>query len=193
MQIMAAEAEGLVAVELTVPNLKDRVNELRELFRSDGISEVAIAWNALREEVLSEALKKLIPFNMKLVKESLRVECEDILATICRQKFQEKLDRAPWQAEDLEKGQPPAVLAISCGNGDPSRDAVVCAFVDDTGRLVEQIRLPDVKEFENKKALTNFIERKDPDVIGLAGFSVATSKLHDDIINIMQGQPEITK
>ncbi|HMD13493.1 MAG TPA: hypothetical protein VKI62_02610, partial [Bacteroidota bacterium] len=93
----------------------------------------------------------------------------------------------------MEKGQPPAVLAISCGNGDPSRDAVVCAFVDDTGRLVEQIQLPDVKEFENKKALTNFIERRDPDVIGLAGFSVATSKLHDDIINIMQGQPEITK
>jgi transcription elongation factor SPT6 len=193
MQIMAAEAEGLVTVEVTIPNLKDRINELRELFRSDGISEIAIAWNALREEVLSEALKKLIPFNMKLVKESLRIECEDILATICRQKFQEKLDRAPWQAEDLEKGQPPAVLAISCGNGDPSRDAVVCAYVDDTGRLVEQIRLPDVKEFENKKALTNFIERKDPDVIGLAGFSVATSKLHDDIINIMQGRPEITK
>ena len=130
---------------------------------------------------------------MKLVKESLRVECEDILATICRQRFQQKLDRAPWQAEELDRGQSPAVLAISCGNGDPSRDAVVCAFVDDTGRLVEQISLPDIRELENKKALTNFIDRRGPDVIGLAGFSVQTSKLHDDIVNLMQGRPEVTK
>lgn len=193
LQILAAEAEGLVTLELTIPNIQDRVRELVDLISSDNFSEVAMAWNKLREEVLSDTLGTLVPFNVKLVKESLRVECEDILATICRQNFQQKLDRAPWQAEELEKGQLPAVLAISCGNGDPARDAVVCAFVDDTGRLVEQISLHDVNELENKKALADFIDRRGPDVIGLAGFSVQTYKLHDHIIHMMKERPEVTK
>jgi transcription elongation factor SPT6 len=190
---MAAESEGLVTVEITIPNLPERVKELVELINSDNFSEVAMAWNKLREEVLSDALGKVFPYTMKLVKESLRVECEDILATICRQKFSQKLDRAPWQAEELEKGQTPAVLAISCGSGDFSRDAVVCAFVDDTGRLVEQIQLPDVRELDNKRALAEFIERRSPDVIGLAGFSVQTYRLHDDIVNMMKERSEITR
>jgi transcription elongation factor SPT6 len=190
---MAAEREGLVTVEIVIPNLQERVKELVELINSDNFSEVAMAWNKLREEVLSDALGRIFPFTMKLVKESLRVECEDILATICRQKFSQKLDRAPWQAEELEKGQTPAVLTISCGSGDFSRDAIVCAFVDDTGRLVEQIRLPDVREMENKRALGDFIERRSPDVIGLAGFSVQTYRLHDDIVNMMKERSEITR
>jgi transcription elongation factor SPT6 len=190
---MAAESEGLVTVEITIPNLPERVKELVELINSDNFSEVAMAWNKLREEVLSDALGKVFPYTMKLVKESLRVECEDILATICRQNFSQKLDRAPWQAEELEKGQTPAVLAISCGSGDFSRDAVVCAFVDDTGRLVEQIQLQDVRELDNKKALAEFIERRSPDVIGLAGFSVQTYRLHDDIVNMMKERSEITR
>jgi transcription elongation factor SPT6 len=190
---LAAEREGLVTVEIVIPNLQERVKELVELINSDNFSEVAMAWNKLREEVLSDALGRIFPFSMKLVKESLRVECEDILATICRQNFSQKLDRAPWQAEELEKGQTPAVLAISCGSGDFSRDAIVCAFVDDTGRLVEQIRLPDVREVENKRALGDFIERRSPDVIGLAGFSVQTYRLHDDIVNMMKERSEITR
>ena len=190
---MAAETEGLVTVDLTIPNFTDRVKELVEFISSDNFSEVAIAWNKLREDVLGEAIRKLMPYVTKLVKEFLRVECEDILATICRQKFIQKLDRAPWQADGLEKGQPAEVLAISCGDGDSARDAVVCAFVDDTGRLVEQIRLSDVRELENKKALASFIERRNPDVIGLAGFSVQTYRLHDDIVNMMKERPEVTK
>lgn len=190
---MAAESEGLVTVEFTIPNLEDRIKKMVEFISSDNFSEVALAWNKLREEVLKEALARVIPYVMKLVKESLRAECEDILANICRQNFVQKLDRAPWQAEELEKGQTPTVLSISCGNGDFSRDAVVCAFVDDTGRLVEQIKLPDVKELENKQALASFIERRGPDVIGLAGFSVQTSKSHDDIVHMMEDRADISR
>jgi transcription elongation factor SPT6 len=190
---LAAEAEGLVTIDINIPNLQDVVRELFELFSSDSFSEVAMAWNKLREEVLNEAIGKLLPLTMRQVKEHLRVECEDVLATFCRQKFSQRLDKAPWQGDDLEKGQPPTVLAISCGNGDPARDAVVCALVDDSGRLTEEIQLQDVRELENKKALASFIERLNPDVVGLAGFSVQTYRLHDDIVNMMKERPEVTK
>jgi len=193
LQILEAEAEGLVILELTIPNLEERRKELVELISSDNFSEVAMAWNKLREDVVTNTLEKLIPHVLKLAKESLRVECEDILATLCRQKFLDKLDRAPWQAEDLQKGEPARVLAISCGNGDPAKDAVVCAFVDETGHLVEQIRLPDVKLPENKQALGDFILRHTPDVVGLAGFSVQTYRLHDNIVTMMKDRPEATK
>jgi transcription elongation factor SPT6 len=190
---MAAESDGLVTMEMTIPNFQDRIRELIELIISDNFSEVAMAWNKLREEVLTEALGKLIPFAMKLVKESLRVECEDILCVLCRQEFTERLDRAPWQSEEMDKGQLPSVLAISCGYGDAARDAVVCAFVNDYGRLVEQITLPDVRDLENKRQLADFIDRRAPDVIGIAGFSVQTYRLHDDIANMMSERPEISK
>lgn len=173
--------------------MEEHVKELVDLISSDNFSEVAMAWNKLREEVLHEAIGKIYPYVTKLAKEAIRVECEDILATTCRQKFLQKLDRAPWQGEELEKGQTPAVLAISCGNGDPAKDAVICAFVDDEGRLVEQIRLSDARELHNKKALAEFIERRKPDVIGIAGFTVQTYRLHDDIVNMMKDRPEVTR
>jgi len=190
---MAAETEGLVTVQFTIPNHEDVVKKLEEFIISDNFSEVALAWNNLRKEVLNEAIAKIIPYIQKLVKEFLRAECEDILAILCRQSFLQKLDRAPWQADELEKGQTPTVLSISCGNGDFSRDAVVCAFVDETGRLVEQIQLPNLKDLENRQALAGFIERRGPDVIGLAGFSVQTSKLHDDIVHTMEGRDDISR
>jgi transcription elongation factor SPT6 len=193
LQIMTAETEGLVNVELTIPSLQDRVKELIDLIISDNFSEVAMAWNKLREQVLEEALQKVFPYVTKLVKEALRVECEDILATICRQKFSQKLDTAPWQAEELEKGQTPTVLAISNGSGDFTRDAIVCAFVDETGRLVEEIRLPDLRDSVNKDALAEFIERRSPDVIGIAGFSVQTYRLHDDIVNLLKAREELMR
>jgi len=118
------------------------------------------------------------------------VECEDILATICRQRFTQRLDQAPWQGEDMEKGQIPNVLAVSCGNGDRARDAVVCTFVNDMGRLVEQISLPDFLELENKQAFEAFILKHNPDVVGLGGFSVQTVRLHDDIITRMNERNE---
>ena len=95
---MVAEADGLVTMDINIPNLQERIRELVELMISDNFSEVALAWNKLREEVLTEALGKLIPFTMKLVKESLRVECEEILGVICRQKFLQRLDQAPWRS-----------------------------------------------------------------------------------------------
>src|SRR5579871_523566 len=193
LQIMAAENEGLVTVDLTIPGLQDCIKELLYFINTDNQSEVAMAWNKLREDVLNDTLAKLIPYIMKLAKESLRVDSEDILATICRQQFAQRLDQAPYQAEELDKGQTPTVLAISCGSGDFSRDAVVCTFVDDTGRLVEQIKLPDVKELENKNALAEFIERRNPDVVGIAGFSVHTVRLHDDIIKMMKDRSEVTR
>ena len=185
LQILAAEAEGLVSVDFSIPNVTERIKELTRFITSDNFSDVALAWNRLREDVLHEALGRLIPFTIKLVKEYLRVECEDILATTCRQRFMQRLDQAPWQGDDMEKGQIPNVLAVSCGNGDRARDAVICAFVNDTGRLVEQMSLPDVLELENKQALEAFILKHNPDVVGLGGFSVQTVKLHDDIITMM--------
>jgi transcription elongation factor SPT6 len=193
LQIMTAESEGLVTVELTIPALADRIKELVDLMISDNFSEVAMAWNKLREKVFEDALQKIFPYVIKLVKEALRVECEDILATICRQKFLQKLDRAPWQADELEKGQTPTVLAISNGSGDFSRDAIVCAFVDETGRLVEEIRLPDMRDPANRNKLAEFIERRKPDVVGIAGFSVQTYRLHDDIVNMFKEREDLTR
>jgi transcription elongation factor SPT6 len=193
LQIMAAESEGLVTVELTIPGLEDRNKEVVSFINTDNQSELAMAWNKLREDVLNNTLARLIPHVMNLAKESLRVECEDILATICRQQFLQRLDQAPFQAEELDKGQTPSVLAISCGSGDFSRDAVICAFVDDSGRLLEQMKLSDVRELENKTALAEFIDKRNPDVVGIAGFSAQTVRLHDDIVKMMKDRSDISR
>jgi transcription elongation factor SPT6 len=89
---LKAEREGLVRVEMTLPdeNKAEFERKLSEAFASDSYSEVANAWNAERRRIVAEALEQhLIPMGAKWVREWLREEVEDHMAQRCASTLRE--------------------------------------------------------------------------------------------------------
>lgn len=83
LNILAAEAEHLVSVSISLPPAtKDEIeHRLAEAFTSDNFSDSARGWNQERAKVVREVLDQfLIPVGIKWAREYIRQETEDFLA-----------------------------------------------------------------------------------------------------------------
>ncbi|KAI0065393.1 transcription elongation factor Spt6 [Artomyces pyxidatus] len=180
LNILAAEAEHLVTVFITLPDevKSEFENRLSDAFVSDNYSDTAKAWNDERRLVVREALEQhLIPLGVKWTREWIRDEVEDLLAWRCGESLRERIDAAPFSVEDLQHGETPSVLAISWGKGDPQKDAISLVFLDEAGRLREHTQIDNLNETESQDEFRDLVRRRRPDVIVIGGFSVATTKL----------------
>lgn len=86
LNILAAEAEHLITVSVSIPQDAKASFErrLNEAFASDSFSDVARAWNEERSRVVQDVLDQhLIPAGVKWAREYIREEAEDFLATRC--------------------------------------------------------------------------------------------------------------
>ncbi|PVH85364.1 transcription elongation factor Spt6 [Cadophora sp. DSE1049] len=178
LKMLKAEEEGLIEVKVKLQNEQEFRKQLFSEFASDNFSELADAWNDERQKVLDLAFTKLERVITKGVKESMRTECQDSVLKICREEYSKRLDQAPYKPKGMILGTIPRVLALSNGNGDPSRDPVAWAWVEEDGRVLEHGKFENLSR--NEKAREDFVElvlRRKPDVLGLSGFSVDTHKL----------------
>ncbi|KAF2138616.1 uncharacterized protein K452DRAFT_277148 [Aplosporella prunicola CBS 121167] len=195
LRMLKAEDEGLIEVKI----LLMRRDQLREMFfrylLSDNQSDIAGAWNDVRREALDMALPKLERIIAKGVKETLKAECENVLAKACRERYSEKLDQAPYKPKGMVLGTVPRVLALSNGNGQPGRDAICWAYVEEDGRVLENGKFVDLRMGNQEKhipdardveAFVDIIQRRKPDVIAVAGFAVETRKLKKDLEDIVE-------
>lgn len=91
----------------------------------------------------------------------------------------QRIDVAPFLGRDPEKkrGDTPSVLAMSWGKGDPHKDSIALVFLDEAGRLREHTKLDNLFSPDNQDEFLDIIKRRAPDVIGIGGFSIATTKL----------------
>ena len=78
------------------------------------------------------------------MKDNLRSECQDSVLKICREEYYRKLDQAPYKPKGMVLGTIPRVLALSNGNGDPNRDPVCWAWVEEDGRVLEHGRFDNI-------------------------------------------------
>ena len=182
LKMLKAEEEGLVDVKIRLQGYDDFKRQLFNVLASDNFSEVADAWNAERKDVLDMALTRLNLIMTKGVKENLKCRCEDEIAVACREEFSKKLDQAPFKPEGMPVGTIPRILVLSCGTGNPGRDAICWAWVEEDGRVLESGKFPDLRSDE--AAMQDFVElvqRRKPDVIGVSGFTVETRNLLTDI------------
>lgn len=187
LRMLKAEQEGLIEVRVRIQNYEEFKKHLYGVLASDNFSEIADAWNAQRKEALDMALAKLGAIMTKGVKENLKLRCEDEISAICREEFSKKLDQAPFKPEGTVIGTVPRVLTLSCGNGNPHRDAICWAFVEEDGRVLENGKFVDLRYDEKAKdSLVELIQRRRPDVIGVSGFSVETRRLVTDIEKIVE-------
>ncbi|KAA1471105.1 transcription elongation factor Spt6 [Dentipellis sp. KUC8613] len=193
LHILAAEAEHLVTVFITLPDEAKASFErrLQEAFSSDSYSDNAKAWNAERMRVVSEAIEQhLIPVGAKWTREWLREEVEDLVAWRCAETLRDRIDVAPFKVEDLQPGETPSVLAMSWGKGDPHKDAISMVFLDEAGRLRDHTKIDNLSDADSKAEFEELVQRRKPDVIAIGGFSMATTKLSMRVKEIIHPQPQ---
>ncbi|KAI0748143.1 transcription elongation factor SPT6 [Daedaleopsis nitida] len=180
LNILAAEAQHLVTVSITLQADAKATFErrLNDAFASDSFSDIARAWNEERSRVIQETLEQhLLPVGVKWTREWIREEAEEYLARQCAQTLRERIDVAPSVGPSMKQGDTPSVLAMSWGKGDPHKDSIAIIFLDEAGRLREHTKLDNLFNPENQDDFIDIIKRRRPDVIGIGGFSIATTKL----------------
>ncbi|KAI0597315.1 SH2 domain-containing protein [Biscogniauxia sp. FL1348] len=186
LKMMKAEEEGLIEVKLRLQNEREFRRQLHAEFASENYSELADAWNEERQKVLDAAFTKLERVVVKGVKDTLRTACQEELLKLCREEYSKRLDQAPYKPKGMVLGTTPRVLALSNGMGDPGRDPVFWAWVEEDGRVVEQGQFGNLARDESQReAFVEVIERRKPDVIGIAGFSADTHRLIRDVENLV--------
>lgn len=190
LKMLAAEAEGLVDVRVSYPNYKNTLFEkiFTKFFASDNVSDIAMAWNESRRRILKAASKKIIPLICRNIREDLRADCTRELYFALRKKFSEKLNQAPFKPPGYVMGTTPKVLAITAGMGDFGKDAVIAIIVDESGQPAESLKLGSPLAPEFKSAISEIVKRQGPDVIGLAGFTVNSSKLYTILKEIVASE-----
>ena len=189
LRMLKAEEEGLIQVKMKLQGFRDFKKRLLNDFASEYFSEIADAWNKIREEVLDMAIAKLDKIIVKGVKETFKTSCEDEIAKACREEFSKKLDQAPYKPRGMSTGTIPRVIALSHGNGEPGKDAVCWVWLEETGHMQENGKFADLHNDEkSKKAFVELVQRRKPDVIAVSGFSPETKRLINDISKIVEDE-----
>jgi len=187
LKMLKAEQEGLLEVKVTMQQEKDFKRQLLHEFTSDNYSEVADAWNDERLKVLDLAFNRLDRIMVKSVKENMRNECESEVLKACREEYSKKLDQAPYKPKGMVLGTIPRVLALSCGNGDPSRDPIYWAWVEEDGRVLENGKFNSLSRDDRaREEFVELVQRRKPDVVGVSGFSIETHKLIKDVKDLVE-------
>jgi hypothetical protein len=88
----------------------------------------------------------------------------------------------------MQLGTIPRVLALTNGEGNRA-DAICWAWVEEDGRVLENGKFQDLRfDEEAKRAFVELVQRRKPDVIGVAGFSVQTRSLLLDVEKILEDE-----
>lgn len=85
--MLKAEEEGLLKVEITVPDVQvaDFTGALVRCCLAQDYGELSTTWNAFREEVCKTVVNNTyIPAAAKWAKEHLRTKAEEFVAARCR-------------------------------------------------------------------------------------------------------------
>jgi transcription elongation factor SPT6 len=85
LQILQAQSEGLVKVEIKIPEEANYLQSVMDFFLSDNFSENSQKWNDLRRKVLSSALKDSVFVLIERgMSEKLRNQAEEWVAKKCQ-------------------------------------------------------------------------------------------------------------
>ncbi|KAJ6596967.1 transcription elongation factor SPT6 [Mycena vulgaris] len=189
LYMLEAEAKNLITISISLPlDVKATFERrLTDALASDSFSEAAKSWNAQGSMVVQEVLDQhLLPLGAKWTREYIREEVEDVLAGRCGKSLRNRIDVAPFTVPGM-KEEKPSVLAISWGKGDPHKDAITLVFLDARGRMREQTKLDNLVDVEMRDEFIDLVRRRKPDVIGIGGFNMATTKLSSRVKEIIGG------
>lgn len=77
---------------------------------------------------------------------------------------------------------------MSWGKGDPQKDAIHIVVLDEEGRLRDHVKFDNLKDEGPKEQFQALLKHRNPDVIVVGGFSVATKRLTRDVMMLVNGE-----
>ncbi|KAF9905273.1 Transcription elongation factor spt6 [Linnemannia zychae] len=179
LQILQAQSEGLLKINIGIPDEDQYIQNISAYYLSDGFGRYSEAWDSLRAQIISSALRKHIFVIMERgTIEKLRVQAEEWVGLKCQAALEERMNVAPFVVPGKAEGEEtiPRVVAISHGPGS-SKDAIQVVYVDEKGRFIEHKKLDNLRDQAQQEELLDFLDRRRADVVVVGGFSVATRRL----------------
>ena len=104
-----------------------------------------------------------------------------------------RVEASPFRPKDFEKGEVPAVLALSWGKGDPQKDPIIAVFMDEAGRLREHAKFDNLMDPVYRSEFSELLSRRKPDVIVVGGFTILGTKLMErvrEVVGYKEGQDQ---
>ncbi|RCH98761.1 Transcription elongation factor spt6 [Rhizopus azygosporus] len=178
LQILKGEADGLLNVTISIQDYPSWLGRMCEFYLSDGFSDSVQQWNEQRKEVLNLALQEyLLPLMKKHVREKLRMEAQESVCHAAFTSLYNKINVGPFRGPESQfKSAVPRVVTVTAGNG-THKDPVVAVFVNQRGKVLDQIEVPNLKDEKDWKQLSEFIKSKKANVLGVAGYNAEIRKV----------------
>ncbi|KAF9935112.1 Transcription elongation factor spt6 [Linnemannia zychae] len=188
LQILHAQSEGLLKVDIKIPDEDSYIQHVTSFYLSGGYDDRSELWDALRAKIVSIALKEYIFVVMERgTIRRLRVQAEEWVGAQCQASLEERMRVSPFKVPGIAKDEEvsPRVVAVSHGPGS-IKDAIQVVFVNDRGKLTENITLDNLRDRKLQEEFLSFLERHRPDVVVVGGFSIATRRLLEQTVIITQ-------
>ncbi|RCI00227.1 Transcription elongation factor spt6, partial [Rhizopus stolonifer] len=172
LHILKGESEGLLEVTISIQEYPNWMNRVVNFYISDGFSDSIQQWNDQRREVIELALREyLVPLMIKYVREKLRTEAQENICQEAYNSLRNKINVGPFRGPESNfKSTLPRVVTVSSGNGGP-KDPIVAVFVNQRGKVLDQIEVPNLKDERYWKDFADFIKSKKANVLGIAGYN----------------------
>lgn len=189
LRMIKAEEDHLITIEINILEYDEFVEHLfQRLLALGGLSEVAIKWDAVRKECLSQAMVQLAKLASVNVKDDLLRQCTNKLFYAVRSSVLKQVNQAPYRPPGYALGAIPSTLTVSFGEGNPM-DAVVGVFLNEYGEAGKFFKIDDSPLRNSDKFVEAFVEKVrelKPDVIGINGYNARTKKLYNIIHDAME-------
>ncbi|CAO3647097.1 unnamed protein product [Mucor fragilis] len=178
LHILKGESDNLLTITISIADYPAWFNRIATFYVSDAYSDTAQQWNDQRKEIIEQALKEhLMPLMSKYVREKLRIEAQESICQASFENLYSKINVGPFRgAESHFKSPLPRVVTVSSGNGSV-KDPVVAIFVNQRGKVLDQIQVPNLKDERYWKEMSDFIKSKKANVLGVAGYNAETRRV----------------
>lgn len=178
LHILKGESDNLLTITISISDYPAWFNRIAELYISDGFSDSVQQWNDQRKEIIEQALKEhLMPLMSKYVREKLRVEAQEAICQASFTNLYNKINVGPFRGPESHFKSPlPRVVTVSSGSG-TNKDPIVAVFVNQRGKVVDQLEVPNLKDERYWKEMSDFIKAKKAHVLGVAGYNADTRRV----------------
>lgn len=178
LHILKGESDNLLNITISIEDYPAWFNRIAEFYISDGYSDSVQQWNDQRKEIIEQALKEhLVPLMTKYVREKLRVEAQEAICQSSFTNLYNKINVGPFRGPESQFKSPlPRVVTLSSGNG-TNKDPIVAVFVNQRGKVLDQIEVPNLKDERYWKEMSDFIKSKKANVLGVAGYNAETRRV----------------
>ncbi|KPM09770.1 transcription elongation factor SPT6-like protein [Sarcoptes scabiei] len=192
------------------------LNEIKPLYQRDEFSKNVQNWNDERSRALDIALNRfLYPYFFKELIAKVTSEAHFNIIQKCSDKLASLISIAPYvnpallrQSDDDKHRQMDGIRVLGLAHHPTNEEASYCSLVDEDGEIIDYLKLEhfmlkrsegflsqkeqDLRERDRDK-LKRFILQKKPNVIALAGDTLITRDVMDDLISIVRDLHDIER